>query len=161
MQQHTFLDSPCCSVLTWTGKWHVGPSCWQILSSKSGILWIDGAFKTTGNSEKTRVNHDVSDLQRRALERGQSSRLGNPSWMTAQNLFSVGATFFPKDPSCLELTKVWDFPVQSFQLFWTWQKSCWITEGPMYSTFSGPWCCLWILTHLRFENTFLINQMYL
>jgi hypothetical protein len=29
--------------------------CGQILSSKSGILWIYAAFKTTGNSEKNKV----------------------------------------------------------------------------------------------------------
>jgi hypothetical protein len=37
----------------------------QIFSSKSGILWIYGAFKTT--------HDDVSDLQGVALEKGLSS----------------------------------------------------------------------------------------
>ena len=46
---NTFLDSPWCAVLTWTGRWHSGFRG-QILSSKSGILWIYRAFKTTGNS---------------------------------------------------------------------------------------------------------------
>ena len=56
-----------------------------VLSSKSGILWIYGAFKTTGNSEKARSNHHVSDLQGGALERGPSFRLGVPSWMTVHS----------------------------------------------------------------------------
>ena len=33
----------------------LGKFCHQTLSSKSGILWIYGAFKTTGNSEKNKV----------------------------------------------------------------------------------------------------------
>ena len=49
----------------------VGKLYHQTLSSKSGILWIYGAFKTTGNSgKKTKSIHDVSDLQVGALERG-------------------------------------------------------------------------------------------
>jgi predicted XRE-type DNA-binding protein len=74
--------------LTWTGRWRSDPLS-LIWSSKSAILWIYGAFKTTGNSKKkTRLNHDISDLQFRALERGQRSQLGIPSWITVQNVFS-------------------------------------------------------------------------
>ena len=61
-----------------------------ILSSKSGILWIYRAFKTTGNSEKTRLNHDVViDLQGIALERGRiyNSKLDDRS----KRIFPVGA----------------------------------------------------------------------
>ena len=46
------------------------------------------AFKTTVNLEKARLNYDVSGLQIGALEGGQSSRLGIPSWMTLKNVFS-------------------------------------------------------------------------
>ena len=74
----------------------------------SGILWIYGAFKTTGNSEKTRLNNNVSDLQVVALEKGLSSQLEIPSWMIVQNLFSQSEliVFAPRVPSCLELTEV-------------------------------------------------------
>ena len=50
-------------------------------------------------------NHDVSDLQVGALERGQSSQLGIPSWMTVQNIFSQSELIFFLVPSCLELTE--------------------------------------------------------
>ena len=49
------------------------------------------------------MNHDdVSDLLVIALERGQSSRLTVPSWMTVQNIFSQLELI----PSCLELTEI-------------------------------------------------------
>jgi hypothetical protein len=85
----------------------------------SGILWIYCAFKTT--LEKTRLNHDVSDLQVGALERSLSSLSGILSWMTVQNVFSQSELVFSRVASCLELL---DFPVLSFQMFLMWQKSC-------------------------------------
>jgi hypothetical protein len=61
----------------------------HILSSKSVILWIYGAFKTTGNLNFKKWNHDdVSDLQVVAVERGPSSQFTIPSWMKVQNVFS-------------------------------------------------------------------------
>jgi hypothetical protein len=89
MQQHT--------------RHFVGKFCHKTLSSKSGILWIYGAFKTTGNSGKKIMNHDdVSDLQVVALERGLSSRF---SIQVENRIFPVVASF-TRVPSCLELTKV-------------------------------------------------------
>jgi hypothetical protein len=54
MQQHTihFLDLVLCS-LELEGGAAVLPL--QILSSKSGILWIYGAFEIAGNSLKNNV----------------------------------------------------------------------------------------------------------
>jgi hypothetical protein len=61
----------------------------HILSTNYVILWIWGAFKTTGNSKKKKRNHDdVSDLQVVAVERGPSSQFTIPSWMRVQNVFS-------------------------------------------------------------------------
>ena len=56
----------------------------QIMSSKSGILWIYGAFKTTGISKK-RLNHDLQVI---ALERGKSSEFTIQSWIKVQTYFS-------------------------------------------------------------------------
>jgi hypothetical protein len=77
----------------------VGKFCHQTLSSKSGILWIYGAFKTTGNSEKTRVNHDVRDIQVGALEKGSRKRPEFPTWNSelddrSKCVFPVEANFF-------------------------------------------------------------------
>ena len=59
-----------------------------------------------------RLNHDdVSDLQDVALERGPSSLLKIPSWMTVQNVFSQSElVFFPEFPVVLNSLKS-DFPV--------------------------------------------------
>ena len=79
----------------------------KMLLSKSGILWFYGAFTTTGNSEKkTRLNHDVCDLQVVTLERGPISGLGMPSRMTVQNVFSQSELDFSQVPSCLEINEV-------------------------------------------------------
>ena len=76
--------------------------CHRTLLSKSVILWIYGTFNTTGNSEKTKLNHDdISDLQVGALERGPSSRLAIPSWMTIQNIFSKLELVFSEFPVVL------------------------------------------------------------
>jgi hypothetical protein len=60
MQQHT--------ICFWT---HLVVLCsFGQMSTKSVILWSYSAFKTTGNSgNKTRSNHDVSDLHIGALEK--------------------------------------------------------------------------------------------
>ena len=106
----------CCAHLNRKVAWRsfVGKFCHQNLSSKSVIPWIYSAFKTTGNSEKTRLNHDdVSDLQVIPLERGQSSWFTIPSWVTVQKCISpVGAFFPPEFPVVLNSLKS-DFPVLS------------------------------------------------
>jgi hypothetical protein len=103
-----------------------------MLSSTFGILWIYGAFKTTGNSgTKNKVYSWRQWPSSRSLERGPSSRL--------QHVFSQSELVFfsLKIPTCSELTEVWDFPVLSFQLFWMRQKSCWIDS--MASVFNLLW----------------------
>ena len=87
MQQHTIHFWTHLVVLS-SLEQEGGAAFWENvvikLCHQSGILWIYGQ---QGTRKKTRLNHDVSGLQIRALERGQSSWLGIPSWMTVQNVF--------------------------------------------------------------------------
>jgi hypothetical protein len=61
--------------------------CHQSLSF-SGFMVLS---RQLGTLKKTRLNHDVSDLQVGALERGPSSELDDRS----KPIFPVGAGFFP------------------------------------------------------------------
>jgi hypothetical protein len=92
--------------LTWLCCAHRKVAQWSFVGklSKSGILWIYGAFKTTGNSEKTRSNHDVINLQLIALDREAGFTI--PKWMTIQNVFSQSELVHSQLPSGLELTEV-------------------------------------------------------
>ena len=60
MQQHT-IHFWTDLVVLYSLKQEGGSAvlCGLILSSKSDILWIYGAFKTTGNSEKNKVDVTV------------------------------------------------------------------------------------------------------
>ena len=91
----------------------------QSLSSKSGILWIYGAVKTTGNSEKNKAE---SWSQRSS---GWSFRK-RPKFLTlnfelddcSKHIFPVWAHFFQSSQlSWIQL---------NFQMFWKHHKSCWI-----------------------------------
>jgi hypothetical protein len=65
----TFLYSPHCAVLTWTGRWHTGP-LWAHFVIKvwhSLDLWC---FLDNWKLGKRSNHDDVSDLQVIALERG-------------------------------------------------------------------------------------------
>jgi hypothetical protein len=58
----------------------------KMLSLMSGFLWIVVYPRQLRTQKRTRSNLD--DFQVRALERGPSSRLAIPSWMTIQKVFS-------------------------------------------------------------------------
>jgi hypothetical protein len=57
--------------------------------------------KQLGTLKKTRLNHDVSDLEVGALERARV-----PSWMNVQNVFPLSELVIFHVSSCLELTEV-------------------------------------------------------
>jgi hypothetical protein len=72
------------------------------------------SIKLGTRGEKTRSNHDVSDLQVGAIERSPRFRLGIPSWMTIETIFfPVGARFFPELTVVLNALKseISEFPV--------------------------------------------------
>jgi hypothetical protein len=61
----------------------LGKCCHQRLAF-SGFMVLS---RQLGTLKKTRLDHDISDLQVGALERGPSSRTGIPSWLTIQFFF--------------------------------------------------------------------------
>ena len=104
MQQHTIYFWTHLVVLNRKVAQHflcanfVMKLCHQCLAF-SGFMVLS---RQLGTRKKTRLNHDTSDLQVGALERGSSSQFGIPSWMTIQNVFSLSELV----SSYLELNEV-------------------------------------------------------
>jgi hypothetical protein len=107
------LNRKVARVVLLVGKfWH------QTLPSKSGILWICDAFKTTWNSEGSS---------------GQSSRKRPefPTWNSelddcSKRIFPVGTHFFPEFPIVLILLKRVISPFRVCSCFERAHTSCWI-----------------------------------
>jgi hypothetical protein len=123
----------------------------KLSNSFSGFVILS---RQLGTLKKTRLNHDVSDLQVGALEKCQSSRLGIPSWVTVQNVFSQSELVYFRFPSC-EFAVVLKSDISQFSVsscFEGIRSQAGLTAWPMYSTFTGPWCCMWMFILLSLEK---------
>jgi hypothetical protein len=101
----------------------------------SGFMGLSRQLGTL--RKKTRSNHDISDLQVGALERRPSSRLGIPSWMIIQNVYSQSEHI--SSPAVLNSLKSDIFLIRVSSCCERSKSHAGLTAWPMYSTFSGPW----------------------
>ena len=98
MQQHTIHFWTCLIVLC-SLEQEGGAAVFrgQILSSKSGILWIFGVFNTTGKSEKKK--NKVKSWRQWSSGWSSSKRSEFPTWNfeyddSSKRIFPVRARFF-------------------------------------------------------------------
>ena len=150
MQQHTIRFWTHLDVMWWA---HFVIKVWHSLD-----LWC---FQDNWELwKKTRLNHDVSNLQVGALESGLSSQLGILSWMTVQNIFPVGTHLSLRFPSS-------EFPVvlNVAEVMLDWQHGqCWIfillKKWDFWNSHPLPWWQLCLAISQPASSGMLFQQSW-
>ena len=146
MQQHTIhFWTHRCAVLTWTGRWRGGP-CLQILSWNF-VIKVCHSLNVWCFQDNWEFRKKLCLI----MTSGRTSRKRFLTWNfelddRSKRIFLVGACSFQS--SQLSWTH-WNmrFPSSEFPVVLN------SAEGtPIYSTFSGPWCCVWMFILLSLEK---------